>query len=200
VEFSSFSDDYIYTVEVTIVDPITGETVTTPATLLVALGQQYKMYDINNPLQATLTSRMIQPGTTIQATIAPKHGKWNQSLTNKYRYELIHRIYTSEHVSTLRGEQTPIVHSADTVMKDGNITSEKLEVDTKGFTAGEYFLRIFPITQDGIMPPKESIQETLVYITGNFTSRDSTLRVIPERTIYQNGETARVLITTPFSS
>jgi hypothetical protein len=37
VEFSSFSDDYVYTAEVTIVDPLTSETVTTPATLLVAL-------------------------------------------------------------------------------------------------------------------------------------------------------------------
>lgn len=184
----------------TIADPLTGETVTTPATLLVALGQEYKMYDMNNPLQAILASRMIKPGTTIQSTITPKHGKWDQSFVNKYRYELIHRVYTSEHISTLRGEQTPIVHSADTVMQDGNIISEKLELDTKGFTAGEYFLRIFPITQDGIIPPKESIQETLIYMTGNFTSRDSTLRVIPEKTIYQNGETARVLITTPFSS
>jgi uncharacterized protein YfaS (alpha-2-macroglobulin family) len=31
-------------------------------------------------------------------------------------------------------------------------------------------------------------------------SRDNLLRVIPEKTIYQNGETAHVLITTPFSS
>ena len=35
---------------------------------------------------------------------------------------------------------------------------------------------------------------------GNFVSRDSQLRVIPEHTIYHDGETAHVLITTPFSS
>ena len=50
------------------------------------------------------------------------------------------------------------------------------------------------------MPPQESIHETLIYLTGDYQSRDSTLRVIPERTIYHDGETARVLITTPFSS
>ncbi len=200
IAFSSFSDDYIYTAEVTIVDPLTGETVVTPATLAVGLGQQYKMADMNNPLQATLASRMITPGTQIAATISPKHGKWDPSLSNKYRYELIHRVYASEQLSTLRDEQAPIIHSMDTVMRDGSITSAKLELDTKWLIAGEYYLRILPITQNSVDPPKEAIHETLIYLTGDYQSRDSTLRVIPERTIYHDSETARVLITTPFSS
>ncbi len=129
--FSSFSDDYIYTTEVTIVDPLTGETVVTPATLAVGLGQQYKMADMNNPLQSTLTSRMMIPGTQIEATISPKHGKWDPSLSNKYRYELVHRVYTSEQISTLRDEQAPVVHSIDTVIQSGSITSANLALDTK---------------------------------------------------------------------
>jgi hypothetical protein len=102
VEFSSFSDDYIYTAEVTIIDPISGESIVSPATLLIALGQEHKMYDRYNPIQATLASRMISPGMPIQATLAPKHGKWDPTLGNKYKYELVHRVYTAEKISSLR--------------------------------------------------------------------------------------------------
>lgn len=59
---------------------------------------------------------------------------------------------------------------------------------------------MIPVTKKGIEAPKEAIHETLIYFTGNFISRDNLLRVIPEKTIYQNGEVAHVLITTPFSS
>lgn len=200
VEFSSFSDDYIYTAEVTIMDPLTGETVVTPATLLVALGHEYKMYDRNNPLKATLSSRMIQPGTPIAATIAPKHGKWDQTMANKYKYELIHRVYTAEQISTLRGESAPVTHTIDIVASEWSLTGSRLDIATLGYTPWEYILRISPITPTDILPPTESISETLIYLTGDYASRDSTLRVIPERTIYHDGETARMLITTPFSS
>ncbi|NRH21094.1 hypothetical protein HOO68_03555 [Candidatus Gracilibacteria bacterium] len=200
IEFSSFSDDYIYTAEVTIVDPLSGETVTTPGTLLVGLGAEYKMYDIYNPLQATLQDKIIKPGEKIQATIDPKYGKWDQSLKGKYSYELVHRTYTSEKISTLRGEQTPITHTIDDVSAKATIEQNKISIDTKGFESGEYFLRIIPITKNPSEIPKESISESLVYITGDFISRDNLLRVIPEKTIYKNSETATILITTPFSS
>ena len=200
VEFTSFSDDYIYTAEVTIADPLTGESVTTPGTLLVGLGANNKMFDINNPLESTLTKRIVNSGESLQATVKPKYGKWDATLKWKYRYELVHRAYTSEKISTLRWEQTPITHSIDTTVRSGNIEDPTLTIDTKSLDSWEYFLRIIPITKKGIEAPKESIYETLLYITGNFTSRDNLLRVIPEKTIYQNGETAHVLITTPFSS
>lgn len=200
IDFSSFSDDYMYTAEVTIVDPLSGETVTTPGTLLVWIGAEHKMYDIYNPLQATLENKIIKPGEKIDATISPKYGKWDQSLKGKYRYELVHRTYTSEKISTLRGEQTPITHTIDTIVAKSNIEQSKLSIDSKWFQPGEYFLRVIPITKNPDELPKESISETLVYITGDFISRDNLLRVIPEKTIYKNGETATVLITTPFSS
>ncbi len=200
VEFTSFSDDYIYTAEVTIVDPLSGESITTPGTILVGLGASNKMFDLENPLEATITKRIMNPGESIQATIKPKYGKWDQTLKWKYRYELIHRTYTSEKISTLRWEQTPITHTIDSIERTGTIGDPVLSIDTKSLNAGEYFLRIMPITKKWVIAPQESIHETLIYITGNFISRDNLLRVIPEKTIYQNGETAHVLITTPFSS
>jgi hypothetical protein len=200
VEFLSYSDDYIYTVEVSISDPLTGETVTTPGTLLVGIGANNKMFDMNNPLESTVSKRMITPGESLRATIKPKYGKWDPTLKWKYRYELVHRSYTSEKISTLRGEQAPIIHSIDTVVRWEKITDPTIVIDTKALGAWEYFLRVIPITKAWITVPKESIHETLIYLTGNFVSRDNLLRVIPEKTIYQNSETARVLITTPFSS
>ncbi len=80
VEFTSFSDDYIYTAEVTIADPLTGESVTTPGTLLVGLGANNKMFDINNPLESTLTKRIVNSGESLQATVKPKYGKWDATL------------------------------------------------------------------------------------------------------------------------
>jgi alpha-2-macroglobulin len=185
---------------VTLVDPLTGETVVSPATLLVALGNEHKMYDRYNPLEATLSSRMIQPGTQIAATIVPKHGKWDQTMASKYRYELVHRVYTAEQISTLRWESAPITHTIDTIVSGWSLTGSKLNIVTLGYTPWEYILRISPITPTDILPPTESISETLIYLTGDYTSRDSTLRVIPERTVYHDGDIAHVLITTPFSS
>lgn len=200
IEFSSFSDDYIYTAEITIVDPLSGESITTPWTLLVGLGAKYKMFEANNPLQATVVSKMIKPWQPIEATIKPKYGKWDESLKWKYQYELIHRTYTSESISTLRGDESPIIHTVDSIILSGSVETNTLALDTKWFVAGEYFLRISPEVKEGFDIPKEAIHETLIYLTGNFVSRDNLLRVIPEKTIYRKGETAHVLITTPFSS
>lgn len=80
VEFTSFSDDYIYTAEVTIADPLSGESVTTPGTILVGLGASNKMFDLENPLEATVIKRIIKPGESLQATIKPKYGKWDPTL------------------------------------------------------------------------------------------------------------------------
>ena len=200
IEFLSFSDDYIYTAEITMVDPLTGESITTPWTLLVGLGAKYKMFDTNNPLQSTLTNKIIKPWQSIEASIKPKYGKWDDSLKWKYQYQLIHRTYTSENIPTLRWDQSPIVHTVDSIILSGSINTAKLTLETKGFNAGEYYLRILPESKEGIDIPKEAINETLVYLTGNFVSRDNLLRVIPEKTIYHKWETAHVLITTPFAS
>ncbi len=48
--------------------------------------------------------------------------------------------------------------------------------------------------------PESSITDTIFYVSGDMTTlKDSTLRVIPERTIYKAGEKARVMIQIPFS-
>lgn len=56
-----------------------------------------------------------------------------------------------------------------------------------------------PRVASGQIAPESSIADTLFYISGNFTDRNANLRVIPERTVYHQGELARVLISTPFT-
>lgn len=60
-------------------------------------------------------------------------------------------------------------------------------------------MRIIPVVSTG-EPPEGSITDTIFYVSGDMTTlKDSTLRVIPERTIYKSGEKARVIIQVPFS-
>lgn len=59
VEFRSFYDDYVYTAEVSITDPMTGEQVVTPGTLLARIPQEYKEFDPYNPLQFTPEKRIF---------------------------------------------------------------------------------------------------------------------------------------------
>ena len=80
VEFSSFYDDYVYTAEVTIIDPATGESVVTPSTLLARIPQEYKSFDPYNPLTFTPTQKILKPGDTLSGTLSFAYGKWDASL------------------------------------------------------------------------------------------------------------------------
>jgi hypothetical protein len=60
VDFSSFFSDYQYTVEVTIADPLTGEQVVTPATLLAKIPQKYKQVNFDNPLTFVPEKKILQ--------------------------------------------------------------------------------------------------------------------------------------------
>jgi hypothetical protein len=70
----------MYTTEVTIRDPLSGESVTTAGTLLVGIGQDMKIANTSTPLNATLEKRIIKPGEQIRANMAPKYGKWDSTL------------------------------------------------------------------------------------------------------------------------
>ena len=65
VSFSSFYSDYMYTAEVTLRDPMTGEEVVSPATLLAKIPEKYKSYAQNNPLLFTPEKRIISHGEKI---------------------------------------------------------------------------------------------------------------------------------------
>jgi len=89
------------------------------------------MFDIYNPIEASLKKKIINPGENIELSVKPKYGKWDQTLDSKYKYELINRKYTSEKIATLRGESTPIMHSLDTVVRTGDIKTSEFTIDTK---------------------------------------------------------------------
>jgi uncharacterized protein YfaS (alpha-2-macroglobulin family) len=199
VDFSSFYSDYMYTAEVTITDPMTGEQVVTPATLLVAMPAEYKEYAYDNPINFTPQKKILQPREKISWVLAPQYGKWDSSLKGKYQYELIHRRYEKTYIDDLRLSRTAIPVSFDDVITHGDITDISLILETKDLPAWEYHLRVFPKTENRASLPETATSDTLLYIAGTYVNGESQLRVIPEKTVYHMGETARVMIVTPFT-
>lgn len=74
----------MYTAEVTIADPMTGEEVVTPATLLAKMPAAYKTFAYDNPLDFTPTKKIIKPGEKITGSVKPHYGEWDLSLAGKY--------------------------------------------------------------------------------------------------------------------
>ena len=164
VEFSSFAEDYIYTLEVTLRDPMTTEEVTTPATLVAKLPAEFKTFVLDQPLRPMIDRRMLQVGEKIQANFSFEYQDWDDSLAGRYRYELSSRQYTQKVVDDLRVREVFVPTTEDTIVLSGSIQSQHLELDTGDLLPGEYHLRVIPIVPDGVTPPEESIADTILYI------------------------------------
>jgi len=180
-------------------DPLSHEQVTTPATLLVKLPTEYKEFVYDNPLIFVPNRKILVPWENIMGDIQPQYGKLDADLLWKYRYELVHRVFQSVRVDDLRLEQVEIPTTNDTVVQTGILSTSKFNLQTKWLLPWEYHVRLIPITQKDIIPPDSSISDTLLYIADNSAKVSETVRVIPEKTVYHMGETARVMITTPFT-
>lgn len=198
VEYSSFYDDYKYTTEVVIRDPLSGEEVTTPGTLVVKLPTAYKSFSLQNPLIFTPKKKILSYSENFIWTIAPEYGKWDASLSGKYHYEIIHREYKEWFVDDIRAWSVRITTPVDHVMMSGSITNENFSQKLIAFPPGEYHMKIVPYGTDN--PPESSISDAIFYITGDMTSsRDNNIHVLTERTVYKMGEMAKVLIQVPFT-
>ncbi len=121
MSFSSFYSDYMYTAEVSIRDPMTGEEIVTPATLLAKIPEKYKSYAQNNPLKFVPDKRIISHGEKISGNVTPQYGKWDSSLASKYVYEVRSRSYTQVHVDDLRLSDITIPTSEDVIVSSGII-------------------------------------------------------------------------------
>ena len=121
VEYSSFYSDYKYTVEITIRDPLSGETVTTPGTLLVKLPTEYKSFSPDNPLIFTPKKKILGPDDTLAGEMKPEYGKWDKSLAKKYHYEIIQRSYTETWIDDIRAGQVRVTSPLDTTIASGSI-------------------------------------------------------------------------------
>lgn len=123
MDFSSYYNDYMYTAEVTITDPMTGEQVVTPGTLLAKMPSAYKAYAFDNPLLFTPIKKILKPGEKIVGSIVPQYGAWDKSLQGKYGYEVVHRVYESVKIDDLRLAETTIPVTRDIVVQSGTVTS-----------------------------------------------------------------------------
>lgn len=131
VDFSSYYSDYMYTAEVTLTDPMTGEQVVTPGTLLAKMPAEYKSYAFDNPIQFTPVKKILKPGEKIIGSLAPMYGSWDASLAGKYTYSLIHREYESVKVDDLRLSNTTIPVTRDIVVMSGVLSSSGMSIDTR---------------------------------------------------------------------
>lgn len=173
---------------------------TTPGSLIVKLPSQYKNFDITNPITFIPKKKILTSGEPLQGTMERTYGKWDSSLAGKYRYEIIHREYIDVPVDDIRVGKTHITSPVDTVVGTGNLQGAQFTQKLIGYKPGEYHMRITPIIDSSAPAPEASITDTLFYIAGAESSiRDTTLRVIPERTVYSYGDTARVLVQVPFT-
>ena len=59
---------------------------------------------------------MIKPGEVLSGTLTPQYGRWDKSLANKYRYELVHREYSRVLVDDIRVRDTAITDFEDTIV------------------------------------------------------------------------------------
>lgn len=66
VAYKSFFDDYKYTAEIIVRDPLSGEEVTTPASLLVRLPEEFRSFAPDNPLIFTPKKKILQNGEDLQ--------------------------------------------------------------------------------------------------------------------------------------
>lgn len=66
VDYTSYYSDYQYTAEVIIRDPLSGEEVTTPSTLVVRLPAAYKSFSPYNSLVFTPKKKILQNGESLQ--------------------------------------------------------------------------------------------------------------------------------------
>jgi uncharacterized protein YfaS (alpha-2-macroglobulin family) len=200
VEFRSSYSDYSYVVEVTIRDPLTGEEVTTPGSLIVKLPSAYKAFAFDNPLVFTPKKRILAPTEVISGKIEPEYGKWDASFSGRYLYEVIRRDYSESWVEDIRLGKTRVTSSTDVVVLSGSVMTSDISLKLSGAKPGEYRMRVSPMTVGGATPPESSVSESIFYISGPVMSLGSnTLRVIPEKTVYQAGETAKVMFQVPFT-
>lgn len=107
----------------TIIDPLTGESIVTPSTLLARIPAEYKAFDPYNPLVFTPTQKIIESGEMFTGSLGFQYGKWDKTLRDKYQYELLQRVYTRTYVDDLRIRDTAITQSQDVVVLSGSITS-----------------------------------------------------------------------------
>ncbi len=199
VNFSSFSSDYIYTAEVTIVDPLTWEEVVTPATLISQIPEKYKTLSLDNPLRFLPDKRIISLSETIKGKMVPLYGKWNKSLEGKYQYTLVRRAYSQMPVDDLRLSDITVSTFEETTVASGIIMSSGFTLESKWLSSWEYHLKVSPIVSSEITLPEYATTDVSLYVVWDFTTQNHNIELIPEKSVYSLGETARVLITLPFT-
>ena len=108
--------------------------------------------------------KILSPTDTLAGEVKPLYGKWDQSLSGKYRYEIIHREYQEVWVDDIRAGSVRVTNPVDHIIASGSIASNQFSYKMIALPSGEYHMHILPIVSSGV-PPESSISDILFYIS-----------------------------------
>ena len=210
VDFTSFYADYKYIIEVTVIDPLTGETITSAWNLIVKLPAEVKEYNPASIANVVPDRKFISAWDVFRAWIRFNDTPWKLGYNNKYEYKIVAKQYTNRIIQDVRWVSRSVLKEEDTVISSGVLTSTGRLLTQSGiliFTgkyqnSGEYNLVIQPIWYSGSDETRISRTAFYVYGTGNAKNPiidDNKIHVFTEKPVYKLGETWKILVRLPFN-
>jgi hypothetical protein len=95
-------------------DPITGEPITTYASLLARIPVEYKAFDPYNSLRFIPDKKILSPGQSLSGVLVFEHeSRDTHSSYSQYRYEFIHREYARTPIDDPRMSDIVRTHTID---------------------------------------------------------------------------------------
>ena len=98
----------------------------------------------------------------IAGDFEPMYGKWDQSLANKYQYEIYRKEYDEGWVEDIRMGKTRVTTSEDILVSSGLVTKKEFSIHIPAAKAGEYHFKVRPLASEA---PESSISEAIFYIS-----------------------------------
>ena len=89
--------------------------------MIVKLPASYKGIMLDNPLVFTPKKKILKNTEMLAGDFDPTYGKWDQTLMNKYRYEITRRDYKEGWVEDIRMGKTRITTNEDVFISSGMI-------------------------------------------------------------------------------
>ena len=168
--------------------------------LIVRLPQNLKNFPIDNPLRFEPEKRILTIKDDFSGMFTPKYGQWDTSYKSKYIYHISRREYSTQKVDDLRLGETNVDFQKDIEVASGMVDRPDLRVKLASYIPGEYHIQTEPIVDSGTIIPPELSTDLVWYIAGDTSkTRTKNLLVVPEKTVYQPGEMAKIFVSLPFT-
>jgi uncharacterized protein YfaS (alpha-2-macroglobulin family) len=207
-----YTDQYEYIVEVTVTDPA-GERITGSGTIIVEKYQKNgEVPEEQIDFRVSAPKNIFEAGQEISLEIQGSK-EWKDAFNDQKRLFIVRREYASRYFKDISGEMRTTSQFEDFVEQKVSLNSQNFSFDDKGkasflFTpekTGEY--RIFVKGYETNNPSNAETQKIWIYPENPENSDqvmnmpvidDLKINIIQEKTEYALGETAKILIQSPF--